>query len=154
VCLAVDRLLIAYHLRGFQGAQTQVFSIRSSDLVVLLRHASCRFDRVFPRLLKIPSLLLITPVASVSCPVVSMDQSRHAVDDRAGLTEPSIRSGRMIYEGETDNRIMLSVDDVSFGKDPRADWNIEDESRSCWGYRPRIGNCRCPSIGGFPDRVL
>jgi hypothetical protein len=75
---------------------------------------------VFPRLLKVPSLLFIH--AGCICILFGgLYGSRSVIQwsDQIRSAEPSIRSGRMIlYEGETDNRVMLSSEEVSFGKDP------------------------------------
>ncbi len=116
-------LLIVLSIYGaFRGAEAaQVFfnSIPVGVYWVFFAVLLAVSIGVFRRLLKVPSLLLIH--AGCLCILFGGLYGSKLVmqwSDRAGLTEPSMRSGRMIlYEGETDNRVMLSVEDASFGKD-------------------------------------
>jgi hypothetical protein len=74
---------------------------------------------VFPRLLKIPSLLLIH--AGSFLILFGGLYGSQAMHDFLRSHRPDrsvIRSGKMmIYEKETDNRVMIDSDELSFGKD-------------------------------------
>ncbi len=86
---------------------------------------------VFPRLWKIPSLLLIH-AGSVCILLGGLWGSEPIVRwlDPFRSDGPSIRSGRMlIYENESDNRVILPNDILSFGKDPSGKIGIFEEGK-------------------------
>lgn len=145
-------LLIVLSIYGaFQGAQAAQLFFNSIPVgvywvffVVLLVVSI----GIFPRLLKVPSLLLIH-AGSVCILFGGLYGSKAVMQwaDRVGVTEPSIRSGRMIlYENETDNRVMLSSQDASFGKDPSGRIGMFEDGKE----EPVMLNDTDPRIGKLP----
>lgn len=101
---------------------------------------------VFPRLLKIPSLLLIH-AGSLLILVGGLygSQAVHEFLQSRQPDRPAIRSGKMmIYEDETDNRVVIDSDNVSFGKDDKGRIGIfssEDADPEMLSENdPRIGH--------------
>jgi len=128
-------LLIVLSIYGaFRGAEAaQVFfnSIPVGVYWVVFAVLLTVSIGIFPRLLKVPSLLLIhTGCLCILFGGLYGSKSVMQWSDRLGSAGPSIRSGRMIlYEGETDNRVMLEDADPRIGKLPFAlrlkDFRIE-----------------------------
>ena len=145
-------LLIVLSIYGaFRGAEAaQVFfnSIPVGVYWVFFAALLAISIGVFRRLLTVPSLLLIH--AGCICILFGGLYGSKTVmqwSDRIRSAEPSIRSGRMIlYEGETDNRVMLAGEDASFGKNPSGQIGIYEPDQT----KPVMLEDTDPRIGKLP----